>query len=89
MGQQVTQVSVRGQTVIPQALREALGIRAGTRLAWSAAGGSLIVTPETANPVRALRGILRGRGPTTDALLESRRQERRREQQADDRARRS
>jgi len=83
MVQQVSRMSVRGQTVIPQDLRDALGIRPGTRLSWSASGGSLLVTPETADPVRSSRGLLRGVGPTTASLLAARRRDRQAESTSD------
>lgn len=86
VSQLVSKVSVRGQTVIPQELREALGIHTGTRLSWSVVDGSLLVTPETDDPVRSTRGLLRGLGPTTAHLLAARREERAREAEADARA---
>jgi hypothetical protein len=69
--------------VIPQELRESLGIQAGTRLSWSALDGSLLVTPESDDPIKATRGILRGRGLTAQQFLAARRESRAREAKAD------
>jgi AbrB family looped-hinge helix DNA binding protein len=68
-----TKVSVRGQTVIPQEIREQFGIKPNTKLAWSTQNGVIVVVPIPEDPVRALVGILKGRGPTTADLLAERR----------------
>ena len=65
-------VSVRGQTVIPKELREELGIEPGTRLRWTSRNGILTVIPASNDPVRALRGVLKGKGSTEDLLAERR-----------------
>ncbi len=65
-------VSVRGQTVIPKEVREALGIRAGTKVEWLLQDGSVRVFPIPENPVRALRGVLKGKGSTAELLAERR-----------------
>ena len=76
-------VSSKGQTVIPKGIREALGIKEGTKLAWTLAEGKLTVFPLPEDPVRALRGILKGHGTYADWLQE-RNQERERERQKDE-----
>lgn len=76
-------VSVRGQTVIPKEVREALGIKAGTKLNWVLKDGSASVSPIPADPVRALRGILKGKGTYADWLRE-RNEERDRERKAEE-----
>jgi len=73
-------VSTKGQTVIPKGIREALGIREGTKLAWTLREGKLTVFPLPEDPVRALRGILKGHGTYADWLRE-RNEERDRERQ--------
>ncbi|MBI2939333.1 MAG: AbrB/MazE/SpoVT family DNA-binding domain-containing protein, partial [Chloroflexi bacterium] len=45
-----TKVSVRGQTVIPQEIREALGISPGDTLAWRLHDGAILVYPLPADP---------------------------------------
>lgn len=74
-----TTVSVRGQTVIPQKIREELNIVPSTRLKWILQDGMIIVFPIPADPVRAAVGILKGRGLSTDDLLAERRSQRERE----------
>jgi len=71
-------VSVRGQTVIPKEVRKALGIREGTRVAWIVEDGKAIVFPLPDDPVRALRGVLKGHGTFAEWLRE-RNEERERE----------
>jgi AbrB family looped-hinge helix DNA binding protein len=71
-------VSVRGQTVIPREIREALGIKTGTKLHWFVKEGKLQVFPIPEDPVRALRGILKGHGTFEDFMRE-RNEERKRE----------
>lgn len=74
-----TRVSVRGQTVIPRPIREALGITPATRLQWEVKDGVIIVLPIPPDPVRAAIGILKGRGPSTADLLIERKAQRERE----------
>lgn len=69
-------VSVRGQTVIPRHIREALGITPNTRLEWTIKDGVIIVQPVPLDPVGVSIGILRGRGLSTADLLEERKRER-------------
>jgi AbrB family looped-hinge helix DNA binding protein len=71
-----TTVSSRGQTVIPRAIREQMGIESQTKLEWWIENNLIVVRPIPADPVRAAVGLLKGRGPTTDDLLAERRQER-------------
>ncbi len=68
-----TTVSVRGQTVIPYPIRQALGITAATQLQWTVQDRVILVMPIPPDPVRAAIGILRGRGPTTQDLETERR----------------
>ena len=71
-----TTVSVRGQTIIPQHIREKLGITPATRLDWKIRNGVIIVLPIPADPVQASVGILEGKGPSTFDLLAERKEER-------------
>lgn len=75
-----TTISARGQTVIPQEIRERMGIVPQTRLEWEIRDGVIVVYPIPADAVRAARGILKKQGPTTQDLMAERRQERQREQ---------
>lgn len=67
-----SKVSVRGQTVIPQEIRDRLGIRPETKISWSTREGVLIGVPVADNPFEAVRGILKGRGPTSADVIAER-----------------
>jgi AbrB family looped-hinge helix DNA binding protein len=71
-------VSTKGQFVIPADIREALGIRPGTRIAVLREGNRIILEPVNKEYVRALRGALAGGPSMTDELLKDRREENRR-----------
>ena len=71
-------VSTKGQFVIPAEIREALGIRPGTRIAVVREANRIILEPVNKEYVRALRGSLAGGPSMTDALLRDRRDEDRR-----------
>ncbi|MEA3459993.1 MAG: AbrB/MazE/SpoVT family DNA-binding domain-containing protein [Chloroflexota bacterium] len=75
-----TTVSVRGQTVIPRPIREALGITPATQLEWRVKDGVILAFPIPSDPVRAAVGVLKGRGPTTEELLAERKMQREKEQ---------
>jgi AbrB family looped-hinge helix DNA binding protein len=73
-----TSVTKRGQTVIPASIRKRYDIQAGDQLVWLDDGQKITVIPVPVDPVRALRG--RGRGERlVERLLESRKEDRRRE----------
>ena len=71
-----SKVSVRGQTVIPKEIREALGITPETTLHWNLRNGYIVVHAVPKDAVAASVGILRGKGPTVAELLEESRRER-------------
>ena len=71
-------VSTRGQTVIPVEVRKALGLEEGTKIEWVIKNGNAYVFPIPKDPVKALRGVLKGHGTYADWLHE-RNQERERE----------
>ena len=75
-----TTVSARGQTVVPQEIREQMGIVPQTRLEWKIREGVIVVYPIPPDPIQAAVGLLKDRGPTTYDLLAERQQERHREQ---------
>ncbi len=73
-----TAVTRRGQTTIPSEIRRHYNIKGGDRLVWLDDGETIKVIPVPADPIRALRGIGRGER-LLERLLESRREERERE----------
>lgn len=78
-----SKVSVRGQTVIPQEIREMLGIKPQSELAWWAEGGVLTVVPIPEDPVEASIGMFAGRGYTLDDFLKQRAADRELDRQRD------
>lgn len=79
-----SKVSVRGQTVIPKEIRQALGIKPNTRLYWKLQDGAVLVRPLPEDPVRASLGILRGKG-SFEEFLRERNEERARERELEER----
>ncbi len=75
---ELAKVSTKGQFVIPADIREALGIRPGTRIAVLREGNRIILEPVNKEYVRSLRGSLAGGSSMTDELLKDRRDEDRR-----------
>jgi len=71
-----SKLSARGQTVIPREIRDELGIKPNSRLAWSTRNGTIIASPIPEDPVEASIGILAGRGFTLDDFLRERQEER-------------
>lgn len=72
-----TVASVKGQIVIPAAVRQELGIVEGTRIRIEVDRGTkqIILTPITHDLIRSLRGKYKGNG-MLKALEEDRRRER-------------
>lgn len=63
-----TIVSSKGQIVIPSALRDKLGIQAGTRIAIHLEENRLVLQPITGDYIDSLLGSCKG----TDSLVEAR-----------------
>jgi AbrB family looped-hinge helix DNA binding protein len=72
--------SSKGQVVIPIDIREKLGIKPGQMVRLSLEGERAIITPLPEDPIKALRGSLKGKPSLTKALLKERKQEREREE---------
>ena len=67
-----TRVSVKGQTVIPRAIRRQLNISQGSRLRWEVRGQVILVYPISQDPVGASLGILKGLGVALSDFLQAR-----------------
>ena len=78
-------VSTKGQTVIPKEVREALGIKEGSKLVWGVKSGHAYVYVMPDDPVEALRGVLKDSGHTYDDFIRQRNEERKRERLQDER----
>jgi len=79
--------SSKGQLVIPAAIRQQLGIRAGTRVTVRVDGGQMILDPQSVEAklrrIKSMRGYTAGGSSGTKILLEDRRIERERELRKD------
>jgi len=69
-------VSQKGQLVIPKKLREKYGIKDQTLLELIDTGNGVLLIPAAGDPIRSSRGMLKGTKVTTQALLESRKADR-------------
>lgn len=58
----VSQLSTKGQIVIPARLREELGLAPGTQLTVEREGNAIILRPLTPAYIRSLRGYFRNSG---------------------------
>lgn len=73
-------VSTKGQTVIPKEIREALGIKEGTKLLWFVEEDYVAVQALPDDPIRAMRGALKHLKFSTADLLAERRADRDKEE---------
>ncbi len=73
-----THATVKGQIVIPVALRRKYGIRKGTRIHIRDEEGQTVLQPITREHLRRLRGSLKGTG-VLESLMAERHWERERE----------
>jgi AbrB family looped-hinge helix DNA binding protein len=73
-------ISSKGQLVVPAAIRESLGLTAGTRVGFLTEGNRVILEPETLAAklrlIDELQGLTAGGPSMTDSLLAERRRER-------------
>lgn len=75
-------VGVKGQVVIPKAIRDRIGIRPGDEVAFDSDDREVRIRrveeaeANRVDRIRALRGAWSGEGAATDALLVERRKER-------------
>lgn len=78
-GSEESRVYERGQTVVPKKIRDAMGVEEGSTLVWELHDSVAQVLAIPKDPVSALRGILKGKGPTFEEFLAERNAERQRE----------
>ena len=84
----VVRVSPKGWITIPRRLREKYGLRPGTGVRFIEYAGALIIVPIPEDAISEARGILRrwgGPESWTQALLEERGEERKREKEKGER----
>lgn len=73
----VVKTSAKGQIVIPKAIRERLGITPGRRILLRVVGNHAEITPLPDDPIKGMRGILRGGKSLANELLVERRKDNR------------
>lgn len=73
-------VSKKGWIVIPKEIRERYGIKPGDEVHLYDFDDRIILVPLMKDPIKELRGILKGGPSLTKALLEERRKEKEREE---------
>ncbi len=78
----VSQISSKGQILIPRQLRRKLGFKAGGKVQLYEEGGRLVIAPAADDPIAAATGFLTGKFSLTDDLRREHREEARREQKA-------
>lgn len=76
----VVKTSSKGQVVIPIEIRKKLGIKPGQMVNLKLEGEKAVITPLPEDPIKALRGSLKGHPSLTKALLQERKEERKREE---------
>jgi AbrB family looped-hinge helix DNA binding protein len=73
-----TYATIKGQIVIPAALRRKFGIKEGTKIIVIDGGDDIILRPMTHEHISKLRGSLKGKG-SLQLLLDERRQDKEKE----------
>ncbi len=73
----VVKTSAKGQIVIPKAIRERLGITPGRRILLRIVGNHAEIIPLPDDPIKGMRGILRGGKSLANELLVERRKDNR------------
>ena len=73
-----TYATVKGQIVIPAALRKKYGITGGTRIVVMDHGDEIVLRPITSQYLKKLRGSLKGSG-ALKVLMDERRKDKARE----------
>jgi AbrB family looped-hinge helix DNA binding protein len=80
-----TTVTERGQTAIPAEIRRRYNLKPRAKLVWLETRHGLTIIPVSEDPLKALRGLFKGKGLSTKDLLAERRAERERERREDER----
>jgi AbrB family looped-hinge helix DNA binding protein len=78
----VTQMTQKGQILVPKHLRRKLGLKPGGKVHLDEEEGRLVLTPVPPDPIEAATGFLKGRFSLTQDLRREHREEARRERKA-------
>ena len=71
----VVKTSSKGQVVIPVEIRRKLGIKPGRMVNMTLEGDRAVISPLPEDPIKALRGALKGKPSLIKALLKDREKE--------------
>ena len=71
----IVKTSSKGQVVIPKDIREKLGITPGKRLLFRVIENHAEITPLPDDPIKEMRGILKGGKSLAQALLRERKKD--------------
>ena len=72
-------VTIKGQVVIPSRIRRRLGIKKGTKVCFIERNEDVIIRPLTRDYLEKMAGFLSTGGEVTKSLIETRKQDRIRE----------
>lgn len=70
----MSHISQKGQVLIPIGIRKKYGLKSGSKVIVSDDGRGIYLTPVTAEGIRNLAGIMKGKN-LSGALLESRKKD--------------
>ena len=73
----IVKTSTKGQIVIPKEVREKLGITCGKKVLFRVVDKHAEITPLPDDPIKAMKGILKGGPSVTKELLEERKRDNR------------
>lgn len=76
---EVAHVTTKGQLVVPSRLRRKYGIKPGTRVSFIERKGEIVFQPITRDYIRSIRGMFKEGPSLTEGLLETRAEEKARE----------
>jgi AbrB family looped-hinge helix DNA binding protein len=77
---EISNVTTKGQLVIPARIRRRYGIKTGTRVRFVERDGEIVLQPVTSAAIRSLCGFLKSDSSATAGLLEERARDKAREE---------